>query len=165
MIVNGWTLLFHETMVGQVKNLIDAYERARKTHPKTYRSNANVKLFVAVAKLLLDVIPADPSRTEYRQGNTLGPENRHWLRAKFFNRFRLFFRYDSRARIIVYAWINDERTLRQHGVRSDPYEIFRQMLASGHPPSDWTALVRSSVKLSAEILSTAKDAGSAQREK
>ena len=159
MIVNGWTLLFHEAIVGQVKKLADAYERARKTNPKSYRSNANVKLFVAVAKLVLEVIPNDPSRTEYRQGNTLGPEYRHWFRAKFFSRFRLFFRYDSRARIIVYAWVNDEQTLRQHGSKSDPYEIFRRMLESGHPPNEWAALMRSSGSLPAEILPAVKKAG------
>ncbi len=159
MIVNGWTLLFHGAIIGQVKNLADAYERARKANPKNYRSNANVKLFAAVAKLVLEVIPADPGRPEYRQGNTLGPEYRHWFRAKFFSRFRLFFRYDSRARIVVYAWVNDDRTLRQHGGKSDPYEIFRRMLASGHPPDNWAALVESSSELPAELLPAVKDAG------
>jgi toxin YhaV len=152
MVVNGWTLLFHEAVVGQLKNLADAFERARKADPKNYRSNANVKLFAALAKLMLEVIPADPGLPEYRQGNTLGAEYRHWFRAKFLGRFRLFFRYDSRARIIVYAWVNDERSLRQRGGRSDPYEMFRRMLASGNPPADWAALVKSSSELPADIL-------------
>jgi toxin YhaV len=136
MVVNGWTLLFHEVIIGQVKSLADAYARARKADAKNFRSNANVKLLAAVAKLMLEVIPADPSRREYRQGSTLGREYRHWFRAKFFGRFRLFFRYDSRSRIIVYAWVNDEHSLRQRGGRSDPYEVFRRMLASGNPPNE-----------------------------
>jgi toxin YhaV len=103
MVVNGRTLLFHEAIDSQLKNLASAFERARKADPKNYRSNANVKLFAALAKLMLEVIPADPGGPEYRQGNTLGAEYRHWFRAKFLGRFRLFFRYDSRARIIVYA--------------------------------------------------------------
>lgn len=152
MVVNGWTLLFHEAIVGQLENLADACRRARQADQKNYRLNANVKVFAALAKLMLEVIPADPSRREYRQGNTLGAEYRHWFRAKFFGRFRLFFRYDSRARIIVYAWVNDERSLRQHGGRSDPYEIFRCMLASGKPPNEWTALVKDSSELPADIL-------------
>src|SRR6266571_532496 len=100
MVVNGWALLFHEALIGQVKTPADACQRAR-------RSNANVKLFAALAKLMLEMIPADPSRIEYQQGNTLGEAYRHWFRAKFFGRFRLFFRYDSRSRIIVYACVND----------------------------------------------------------
>ncbi len=151
MVVNGWTLLFHEAIIGQVKNLADAYERARIGDPKGFRSNANIKLLAALAKLVLEIIPGDPSRPEYRQGNTLGGEYRHWLRAKFFGRFRLFFRYDSRSRLIVYAWVNDERTLRKRGGRSDPYEVFRRMLASRNPPNDWAALVKSARSLPDEI--------------
>src|SRR5208282_336896 len=159
MVVNGWTLLCHEAIVGQMKSLADAYGRARKADPKNFRSNANVKLFAALAKLMLQVIPAAPSRPEYRQGKTLGDEYRHWFRAKFFGRFRLFFRYDSRSRIIVYAWVNDERSLRQQGGKRDPYEVFRRMLESGHPPNEWAALMRSSGSLPAEILPAVKKAG------
>lgn len=144
MVVNGWTLLFHEAIVDQLRRLTDASERARRANPERYRANANVRLLSALAKLMLEAIPADPGRAEYRQGNTLGEEYRHWFRAKLFGRFRLFFRYDSRARLIVYAWVNDERGLRQRGGRSDPYEVFRRMLASGNPPNDWAALVRES---------------------
>jgi toxin YhaV len=153
MVVNGWTLLFHDAIVGQLKNLAEACQRARKADPKNFRLNANVKVFAALAKLVLEVIPADPSRPECRQGLTLGAEYRHWFRAKFFGRFRLFFRYDSRARIIVYAWVNDERSLRQHGGRSDRYEIFRRMLASGNPPNEWRALVKNASELPADVLS------------
>jgi toxin YhaV len=151
MIVNGWTLLFHDAVIGQLSNLIDASERARTFDPKNFQRNANVKLLAAVAKLMLEIIPADPGRPEYRQGNTLGEDYRHWFRAKFFGRFRLFFRYDSRSRIIVYAWVNDERTLRQRGGKNDPYEVFRRMLASGNPPNDWAALVKGSRTLPKEV--------------
>ena len=157
MVVNGWTLLYHEAILGQLRNLAAAEARARKADPKDFRSNANVKLFAAVAKLMMEAIPTDPGRPEYRQGNTLGPEYRHWFRARFFGRFRLFFRYDSRARIIVYAWVNDERSLRQRGGRKDLYEVFRRMLASGHPPNDWNELVRSSTKAPGDALPSATD--------
>jgi toxin YhaV len=158
MIVNGWTLLFHEAIIGQVKNLADAYERARKADPKGFMSNANVKLFAALATLILEVIPADPSRPEYRLGNTLGAEYRYWFRAKFFDRFRLFFRYDSRSHLIVFTWVNDESTLRQRGARTDPYKVFQRMLASGNPPNDWAALVKSARELPKELASAVNGA-------
>jgi toxin YhaV len=144
MIVNGWTLRFLDGMLDQLRDLRAAAERARKSDVRNFKSNANVKLLRAVEQLLFETIPADPTRPEYRQGNTLGPEYRYWFRAKFFGRFRLFFRYDSRSRTIVCAWVNDERTLRQSGGRSDPYEVFRRMPKSGNPPNDWNALVRRS---------------------
>ncbi|MSP87571.1 MAG: toxin YhaV [Alphaproteobacteria bacterium] len=155
MLVNGWTLLFHDAIIGQIEILAAATRRARKAAPQRYRTNANVKLLAALAKLILEDIPGDPGRPEYRQGNTLGPGCRHWFRAKFFGRFRLFFRYDSRAHLIVFAWVNDEHSLRQHGGRSDPYALFRRMLDSGNPPDDWQALVQRSRRLPRDALGPA----------
>jgi toxin YhaV len=152
VVVNGWTLLFHEAILGQLTTLAAAHDRARKADPKNYWSNANVKLFAALAKLMLETVPADPGRPEYRQGNTLGAAYRHWFRVKFLGRFRLFFRYDSRSRIVVYAWVNDERGLRQRGGKRDPYEVFRRILASGDPPNEWAALVKRSRELPRDLL-------------
>ncbi|WP_438839671.1 type II toxin-antitoxin system YhaV family toxin [Aromatoleum toluclasticum] len=56
-------------------------------------------------------VPSDPARDEFRQGNTLGPAYRHWRRAKIGRRFRVFFRYDSKTKVLVFAWDNDEQTL------------------------------------------------------
>ena len=142
VLVNGWTLLFHEAVIAQLESLERAAGRARKTDPKNFASNANVKLLAALTRLMLEIIPADPARPEYRQGNTLGPAYRHWFRARFLGRFRLFFRYDSRSKLIVYAWVNDETTLRKAGGKNDPYEMFRTMLKSGNPPDEWSELLR-----------------------
>lgn len=163
MTADGWTLLFHDAIVGQLENLAAAAARARKADAKTYQSNANVKLLAALARLMFEIIPTDPARPEYRQGNTLGQAHRHWFRAKFMGRFRLFFRYDSRSRLIVYAWVNDDHTLRQSGGKRDPYAVFQRMLASGHPPDDWVALIKGSRALPADIL-PASD-GSKRRER
>jgi toxin YhaV len=47
--------------------------------------------------------------------------HRHWFRMKFGgNRFWLFFRADPRARIILYAWVNDWDTLRNASSGADP---------------------------------------------
>ena len=72
------------------------------------------------------------------------PAYRHWRRAKLGRRYRLFFRYDSKAKVIVYAWVNDEQTLRSSGSKSDPYAVFEKMLGRGNPPDDWNALVEAS---------------------
>lgn len=74
----------------------------------------------------------------------MGTAYRHWRRAKLGRRFRLFFRYDSKARVIVFAWVNDEQTLRSAGGKSDPYAVFQRMLEPGNPPDDWAALVGAS---------------------
>lgn len=138
---HGWTLLFHTCMVEQLRRLHEASERARCKDPDAFHGNANVRLFRALNQLILETIPFDPGRDEYRQGKTLGTAHRHWRRAKIGRRFRLFFRYDSRSRTIVYAWVNDQQTLRAAGSKTDPYLVFKKMLKSGNPPDDWSALV------------------------
>lgn len=140
----GWTLLFHDCLIKQLHSLHDAKRRAQENDSEGFESNANVKLFRALSQLMLEVVPSDPACDEYRQGNTLGPAHRHWRRAKIGRRFRLFFRYDSKAKVIVYAWVNDEKTLRSSGSTSDPYTVFEKMLGRGNPPDDWNVLVRTS---------------------
>ena len=104
----GWKLLFHECLIEQLQKLRAAAERAQRQDPQGFESNANVRLFAALSKLIFEVVPSDPHREEYRQGNTLGMAFRHWRRAKMGRRFRLFFRFDSKTRIIIFAWVNDE---------------------------------------------------------
>lgn len=141
---HGWKLLFHTGLVEQLCNLHAAVLRAQRQNPAGCRSNANVKLFNALSQLMFELIPSDPTRDAYRQGNTMGAAFRHWRRAKIGRRFRLFFRFDSKSKIIIYAWVNDEHSLRSSGSRTDPYVVFQKMLASGHPPDDWSMLLASS---------------------
>ena len=124
----------HPLFLDQLDRLIAASGRARQADPMGWRGNANVKVLATLRDLVLERVPRDPLAPEFRQGNTLGPEHRHWFRAKFgANRFRLFFRADSAAKIIVYAWVNDRDTLRKAGSASDPYAVFASMLVRGHP--------------------------------
>jgi toxin YhaV len=131
----------------QVDELAAAARRVTMADPAGHRHHPHVKLFAAVSKLVRDVIPADPAGPEFILGNTLGPRNRHWRRAKFNGRFQLFFRFHSGTRTIVYAWMNDENSLRKSGAKTDPYRIFQKMLESGRPPSDWSQLVDESAGL------------------
>ena len=90
----------------------------------------------------LEIIPGNPGNRSFYLGNTLGPDYRHWHRAKFFDgRYRLFFRYSSSAKAIVLAWVNDEDTLRAYGSNTDAYAVFGRMLGKGHPPDDWNSLI------------------------
>lgn len=141
---HGWSLLFHDCLVEQLQKLRAASDRAEAADPSGFSLNANVKLFRALSQLIFETVPSDPAREEYRQGNTMGTNYRHWRRAKIGRRFRLFFRYDSKAKVIVFAWVNDEHTLRSAGSQSDPYAVFRKMLDRGNPPDDWAALLAAS---------------------
>ena len=124
LVVNGWALFAHPIFLDQLDALTAQVEALRRKDPTGYAKKNATKRLAAIAKLAFEVIPQDPARPEYRQGDTLGPEHKHWFRAKFFQQYRLFFRYHARARVIVYA-----------------YRVFRRMLDSGRPPSDWGQLL------------------------
>ena len=139
---HGWRLHAHPLFLDQVERLLASVERAKRSDPQGWQAKADAKLLAAVRAVILERIPRDPLAPEFRQGNTLGPAHRHWFRAKFGgNRFRLFFRADSQARVIVYAWVNDRDTLRKAGAGTDPYAVFARMLAGGTPPGQWLALL------------------------
>ena len=143
LIVNGWQVFAHPLLLDQLDKLVAAVEAEKKRHPKTFQSAANTKVLAALNDLIFKTIPDDPSRKEYRHGGTLGEEYRHWFRAKFGNgRFRLFFRYSSSMKVIVFAWVNDATTLRQYGAKTDAYAVFGRMLDNGNPPDDWAALLK-----------------------
>jgi hypothetical protein len=75
------------------------------------------------------------------------------VRAKFHERYRLFFRFFSKEKVIVYAWVNDEATLRKAGSRSDPYAVFRALLKAGNPPGTMAELLAVSARLEAALRS------------
>jgi toxin YhaV len=141
---NGWSLWAHPLFLDQLERLVASVERATQSDPTGWRGKADATTLAAIYDLMFDRIPHDPLAPEFRQGSTLGKEHRHWFRAKFGgSRFRLFFRADSTAKVIVYAWVNDRDTLRKAGASSDPYAVFAKMLKSGNPPDDWPALLAS----------------------
>jgi toxin YhaV len=145
MIVNGWTLYTHPLFLAQLETLTAAVERSKAKDQSGYQNGANAKLLAAIHTLIFELIPTDPTQPTYRQGDTLGQSRKHWFRAKFGGgRFRLFFRYSSQAKVIIYAWVNDANSLRTYGSKTDAYAVFKAMLDKGTPPEDWAALIAQS---------------------
>ena len=148
IVVHGWHLFAHPAFLDQLDRLVAAVEADQAKTPSAADATANVKLLAALRKLVFETVPADPTWPDYRQGGTLGAARKHWFRAKFGGqRFRLFFRFDSRAKVIIYAWVNDSQTLRTYGSKTDAYAVFRGMLDDGHPPDDWAALLATATSL------------------
>lgn len=141
LVVNGWTLFAHPLFLRQVKILTLKVEALQKKDPKRYTKKNATKRLAAIKKLITEDIPGDPLRPEYRQGDTLGANRKHWFRAVFFQQYRLFFRYHTAKKIIVYGWVNDEGTLRAYESKDDAYRVFKKMLESDQPPSDWDQLL------------------------
>ena len=147
LVANGWTVFAHPLFVAQLQALTAQVEALKAKDPQGYTRKNATKRLTAIRQLAFEVIPQDPARSEYRQGHTLGDAHRHWFRAKFFQQYRLFFRFHAASRIIVLAWVNDEDTRRAYENPNDAYRVFRKMLDSGHPPNDWDDLLTQALAL------------------
>ncbi|MES2831553.1 MAG: type II toxin-antitoxin system YhaV family toxin [Pseudomonadota bacterium] len=141
LLIHGWTVFAHPLFLAELEVLTQQVEASRQKDPIGYVKKNSAKRLAAITRLAFDIIPQDPARPEYRQGSTLGDNHKHWFRAKFFQQYRLFFRYHAPSKIIVLAWVNDEDTKRAFESSDDAYRIFRKMLESGHPPDDWNQLL------------------------
>lgn len=141
LVINGWTIFAHPIFLDQIDLLTRQVETLAQKDPADYRKKNASKRLAAIAALAFDIIPQDPSRPEYRQGNTLGEKHKHWFRAKFFQQYRLFFRYHATSKVIVYAWVNDEDSKRAYESSNDAYRVFQKMLESGRPPDDLAQLL------------------------
>ncbi|MEZ2303088.1 MAG: type II toxin-antitoxin system YhaV family toxin [Microcoleus sp.] len=142
LVINGWNIFAHALFLNQFEELLTQVEHLRQKYPQDYKHKNATKRLAAIAKLAFDVIPQDPTRSDYRQGDTLGDDYKHWFRAKFFQQYRLFFRYHQEGKIIVFAWVNDENSKRAYDSKTDAYRTFKKMLESGIPPDNWDDLLK-----------------------
>lgn len=104
LIINGWQILAHPLFLDQFEELLEHVEELKAKHPKAYKKENATKRLATITKLAFDIIPQDPSRDVYRQGLTLGKDYMHWFAAKFYQQYRLFFRYHKQGKIIVFGW-------------------------------------------------------------
>lgn len=142
IVINGWTIFAHPLFLDEIDDLLEKVEELKNKDPVNYIKKNATKRLAAICKLAFDLIPQDPTAADYRQGITLGNSHKHWFRAKFFQQYRLFFRFDSASKIIVYAWVNDEKNKRAYGSKTDAYRVFEKMLSNGHPPDSWNELLK-----------------------
>lgn len=142
LVINGWTLFAHPLFLDQIETLMAQVESLRQKDPENYQKKNATKRLAAINKLAFEIIPQDPTLAEYRQGSTLGNDHKHWFRAKFFQQYRLFFRYHQESKIIIFAWVNDDDSKRAYDSKSDAYRVFKRMLEDGHPPDGWSDLLK-----------------------
>lgn len=158
LVINGWTIFAHPLFLDQLELLSQQVEAFRQKDAIYFVNKNATKRLAAIAKLAFEVIPQNPARAEYRQGSTLSEDHKHWFRAKFFQQYRLFFRYHAKSKVIIFAWVNDEDTKRACESGGDAYRVFRKMLESGHPPDDWEQLLAQATESSNRLQKVASQA-------
>lgn len=147
---NGWRLYAFQPFAERLAALKTEVERLRAKDPGGYRRHPTTVLLASVHQAITEVVPANPDQAEFRVEHSLGPRYAHWRRVKrgLPARYRLFYRFSSKpVRVIVYAWLNDEATLRKAGAKTDVYAVFQRMLARGEVPSDIDALTKGGSKV------------------
>lgn len=145
---NQWLILGHSAFISQQgKYQAAAFDAQAKVGDDWVKTGAGKK-YIALRQQVFVRVPRNPSDFEFRLGNALGPNYRNWFRAKFLQQFRLFFRFSSPSKIIVYGWVNNTDTLRAYGSPNDAYLVFRRMLEAGKVPDNWDQLIAEAAKLS-----------------
>lgn len=143
-----WLVLGHPVFKSQLNLYLLGAIAAKAKAGQDWQSTKVGKRYIAALRLVHEIIPNDPADPSFRLGRALGPGYSHWFRAKFFQQYRIFFRYSSLSKIIVYGWMNDDESLRAYGSKTDAYFVFRKMLDEGRVPNDWDELMAESEKLS-----------------
>ncbi|AMF97724.1 hypothetical protein AL538_08325 [Vibrio harveyi] len=142
-----------QIFIDRLEALIAEVETLAGTNEHFYE-HPSYKLLDSVNKMIYEVVPSNPSAKEYNLGRTLdkrdkdtkGNSNNYtsWKRVKNHlpARYRLFFKYQtSTPQPIIYAWLNDNKTLRKEGAKTDVYMTFLRLLKAGTIPNSWQELV------------------------
>lgn len=148
MIANGWGLFYFPLFKERLDGLEHDVMALAKKDPEGFGRHPKTKLLKTVVANVSCDVPRDPDDPSFRLGKTLGDQHTHWRRVKKHSlppRYRLFFRFVSTRKVIVYAWLNDDHTLRKEGDKNDVYEAFKRMLRRGDVPTCFDDLLNESV--------------------
>ena len=143
---NDWEILFFPCFADRYYALIREVKELKSADPLTYKSHPKTKLLARLHNVIWDDVPSDPNHKKFMLGRTLGDEYKEWRRVKegLPPRYRLFFRFRSAIKVIIYVWLNDEFSLRKEGGKSDVYAVFKKMLQIETIPNDIDELIKSS---------------------
>jgi len=133
---HGWTVYFHPVFAERYNQLLArAAALRRELSREEYRHHHSVKLLAKVTRVIREAVPANPDAPEFRLKRDLAKFRRvegHGLP----QRYRVFWVFSSRLRVIIFLYLNDETTLRKEGADTDPYEVFKRLIARGEIRAD-----------------------------
>ena len=137
LVINGWTLLYHPVFGDRYAALRDRVKILKSTLTEAeYCKHPDVKLFASVYRALMEIVPGDPNRPDFLLKRDLAKFRRvkgHGLPP----RYRLFYVFANEAKLIIFLYLNATDTLRKEGARTDPYEVFKDLVDSGRIGSNF----------------------------
>ena len=147
MKIKDWEIFYFLLFSRRLTSLEKEVTELSKNDPIGYKSHPRTKLLESVFNSITKDVPNDPGHAKFNLGNTLDAHKyKSWRRVKngLPTRYRLFFKYTSEHHKIIYAWLNDETTLRNAGSKTDVYEVFKRMLRRGEVPDSLEDLLNKS---------------------
>ena len=77
LVVHGWSIYAHPIFLDQLDALIREVEARKTRNPTNWQKKNCAKRLAAIFKLVTKTIPTDPGTPQFRQGETLGNNQRH----------------------------------------------------------------------------------------
>lgn len=147
MQIGEWNIFYTKIFQIILSKLEKEVLALSSVEPESYLSHPKTKLLQRVFMAITKDVPADPNNKKFRLGSFLGKRYKSWRRVKdgLPDRYRLFFQFLSTDNKIIFAWINDENTLRKNGSRTDVYTTFKRLVDGGKIQNDYKELERHSV--------------------
>jgi toxin YhaV len=140
--IKGWDIHYFTLFAAILSQLEKDVLSLSQKDPENYKHHPKTKLLAYVYNSIKEDVPSDPAHKKFFLGKTLGKQYGDWRRVKrgLPPRYRLFFRFESIKKLIVYVWMNDEHTYRKDGDKNDVYAVFARLLNSGKVPNDISEL-------------------------
>jgi hypothetical protein len=122
---NGWHLQAHPLIEAQLQRLGQAVRRTSAQDPFNRGDSADLRLLASLRVVMLEQIPANPFREEYRPHLTPLLPGSRWLCARLGGgRFGVYFRVDQERRRIIFGWIADRTAFKPPVINAEPYILF-----------------------------------------
>jgi len=147
--------LFREQYVYRQMRFLHLLQEDRERN----KQHPDVKFFIKLRKAM-DTCLDEPGHARYYCGNTiaeqryagkqLGRGYAHWRRIKndMPDRYRLFFQFSNRGRLVIFTWLNEPQDIRRDGSTNDVYAVFARLLAGGKIPNLFSDLLPQSSSMS-----------------
>ena len=134
MAMSSYVLRYHQFYYGRIQELKEQVRKLSVTLSKEeFLQHTVVKFAYRIRKADQEIIPEDPDRPEYK----LRGELRKYRRYKQgLQRYRIIFCFANKPKIILYLYLNSEKSLRKAGGHRDPYEKFRKFVKRGNVSND-----------------------------
>lgn len=118
LVQNGWKLLYHPVFGDRYADLRERVRVLKKRLGNAeFARHPDVKLVAAVRRAVLEIVPQDPNRPDFWLKDDLAK----FRRVKGYglpDRYRLFYAFSEREKVIIVLYLNETATLRKDNAKT-----------------------------------------------